>query len=144
MICTTTKSFTIKNTVCFGTSSWHIPSEACKVVINGDGATYFSFVISKMASGCGSIVASQFYSTFNFFQNEDFFKSNNFKTLENNFLKFLEYCKEDGIGAILTTWGQSHYYKAEGYEKFGFKMIHQYTNYRHGQDYKQRLYILTL
>lgn len=44
------------------------------------------------------------------------------------------------VGALLATLGQSYKGVWEYIEKFGFKQIHSYINYNHGETYEQRLY----
>ena len=62
-------------------------------------------------------------------------------------LKLLEAIKSDyrrdGAGGIVATLGAGYYNYEKQLLDFGFVMLKEYENYRHGSGYKQRLYILT-
>jgi len=60
----------------------------------------------------------------------------------NEFKKAVADFKRDGVGAFICTLGQSHYHREQSLLDLGFERISEYHNYRHGQAYMQRLYIL--
>jgi hypothetical protein len=54
--------------------------------------------------------------------------------------------RDNGVGAVICTLGQSYYASEDKLLNLGFEKLSEYSNYRHGQDgnYKQRLYIYKL
>ncbi len=60
----------------------------------------------------------------------------------NEFKKAVAEFKRNGVGAFICTLGQSHYRREQSLLDLGFERISEYHNYRHGNTYMQRLYIL--
>ena len=97
-----------------------------------------SFSLYTTPSGCGSVIMRGYHITGEI--TEDILRD-----LE----KIFQRCKDNGVGMIMTTLGQSFF---DGiYDKllkdiFGMVCVSEYNNYRHNSEgkYKQRLYVKTL
>ena len=61
-----------------------------------------------------------------------------------DFISKLQCLKEAGVGALFSTLGEHWYHKEAALLRPGFERVSEYNNYRHGDSYMQRAYILKL
>lgn len=68
---------------------------------------------------------------------------NNFNNVKKEFEDdIIPAMKKTGVGAIIATLGQYYYNKEEFLINLGFEKMNEYHNYRHGDKYMQRIYLL--
>lgn len=87
------------------------------------------FKISNFHSNCGSLI---FHSFRSYVDNVDI----------KEFEKLCGYLKTNGVGALIAVLGQTFYNSPteEMLLSLGFTQVDEYQNYRHGNNYTQRLY----
>jgi hypothetical protein len=55
-----------------------------------------------------------------------------------------DYCIETGVGAVIVSCGEDWYSTIPKLKRLGFIELSEYHNYRHGDNYQQKLFILKI
>lgn len=91
-----------------------------------------------LVTGCG---LGQIYGISHLAQ---LIKKNKLTLTSSEFKEKFKHQIKDGVGAVICTLGQNFYEYENIIFELGFELLSEYNNYRHGNCYTQRLYIIKL
>ncbi|MFW5889291.1 MAG: hypothetical protein ACOC3V_01905 [bacterium] len=115
---------------------WHIRNTGTWSITTAHAEIRFN--LAHVPSGCGSVIMSEYSYNLSADNQDDI--NELVEYFENLFFNL----KDDGVGSVITTIGESSYgfLTKKLFDILGFKKISEYSNYRHSSTGTYKQYLL--